>query len=177
MLNKNLSSFLERILRLNRAIGSNFECQFLVVGFLLDTVVVNSVLNIDDRGVDRVDSNSIDSVVSIAIFISRHITTALINIKINLETCAWIHVANHELWVQNLEAIKNLTDVTSFKHILARNLDGSLLKFGVFYHSLEAHHFKVEDYVGHVFLYARDCSEFVFHTINANVADRIALKR
>ncbi len=86
-------------------------------------------------------------------------------------------MADDELGIEHLKATENLANVTSFKHILARNLDSSLFRFGLVDHAFQAHLLEVEDDVGHVLLHAWNRSELVFNAIDANVAYCIALKR
>ena len=56
-MDQRFSSFRKSIFRMNRSIGNDLEYQFLVVGLLLYTIVLNALLNIFYRGVDRICEN------------------------------------------------------------------------------------------------------------------------
>ena len=85
-------------------------------------------------------------------------------------------MANYEFRIENLKTTKNLTDITSFKHILARNLNNSLLGLSVFNNSFKANLLEIKDYVSNVFLHARNSCELMLNTIDADIANCIAFE-
>ena len=84
VLDEDLSSFLECVLRVNGTVRSDFEHELVVVGLLLNTIRLYSVLHVTDWGVDRIDWNYVNVSAVCSVLISRNIATALIDSQINL---------------------------------------------------------------------------------------------
>ena len=59
MLNQYFGCFLKRFFRLYGTIRGYFDEQLLVVGFLLDTEILNGVFYITDRSVYRIDRKTL----------------------------------------------------------------------------------------------------------------------
>ena len=54
VVDKSLSSFCQSIFRMDRTVGDDLEYQLFVVGLLLNTIVLDTVLYVLDRCKDRI---------------------------------------------------------------------------------------------------------------------------
>ena len=86
VINQNLCSFFQGFFRMNGTVGSNLKYQFLVVGLLLNTEVLYLILNITYRSINRIDRNYVHIGAIFAVFVSRNITTALVDRNIYLHS-------------------------------------------------------------------------------------------
>ena len=84
---QNLCGLLQGILRVYGTVRCHLNDEIVVVGLLLDTSRLNTVANIADRGVDRIDRKYIDIRAILTVLVSRYITTSLVDSKVNLERC------------------------------------------------------------------------------------------
>jgi hypothetical protein len=135
---------------MDRAIGLDVEGQFLIVGLLLDTVVVDSILDILYRGVDRVDGDNTDWVTRFFVLIRRDLAAALLNHKLDVELGGGLHVANLDIRVENLETLEILVEVTGLEDTLVFHFEANLLRVDILDLTTETYLFKVEDYVCHI---------------------------
>ena len=78
MVDENLGGFLQGFFREDRAIGGYFDNQLFVVGFLVYAEILNSVLDVLDRGINRVDGQGLDILYLDLVFIGRHPAATLV---------------------------------------------------------------------------------------------------
>src|SRR3569833_925660 len=103
---------------MDRTVGSNIQNQFFIVCFLLHTIVLDGVFYVLYRGVDRVDSDNANVSVWVFVFLALNITAALIDGQLDLQGYRSIHVADHQVGVQNGKVIRELGNVAGFESIL-----------------------------------------------------------
>ena len=84
VMDKDLGSLLEGIFRVDGTIGSNLKYELIVVGLLLNTILLNSVLDITYRGVDRVNGDGVDVCAEHTVLLRRNITTTLVDRQLYL---------------------------------------------------------------------------------------------
>src|SRR5574344_1534178 len=84
VINENLRSLFQCILWTNGTICCNFKSQLVIISFLFNTIWLNCILYITNRGVDGIDWENVDISAELTILISRNVTTTLVNSKINL---------------------------------------------------------------------------------------------
>ena len=87
VVNEDLGSLLQCVLRVDGTIRRNFKHELVVVGLLLDTIRLHSVLHVTNRSVNRIDCNYINVGAELAILISGYISTTFVNCNINLHRC------------------------------------------------------------------------------------------
>ena len=83
-MNQYLCSLLQRILWGYGTIRSYFDDKFIIVSLLLYAVRLNSKLDITDRSVNRINSNNVDISAVDTVFLSRNVTTSLVDCNIYL---------------------------------------------------------------------------------------------
>ena len=103
VLDKDLSGLFQRLLRMDRAVGSDLQIQFFIVGLLLDTVVLDRVFHVLDRREDRIDRKRVDIFLRRSVLLRRHITATLTDSNGHLHLSAGSKMANYQLRVQDLE--------------------------------------------------------------------------
>ena len=64
---------------MNGTIGGDLDDEFLVVGLLLDTEILDGGLHVQDGRVDRVDGNHVDGVIGVAVLLGGKVTPALVD--------------------------------------------------------------------------------------------------
>ncbi|EJX08985.1 hypothetical protein EVA_02902 [gut metagenome] len=84
VIDENLSRFFQSFLRVNGTVRRNLKNQLVVVRFLLYAERLNSILDITDRRVNRVDWNCINISAVVLVLVSGNITTSFINRNFNL---------------------------------------------------------------------------------------------
>ena len=90
MIDENLSCLLQGILRMDGTVRRNLKHKLVIVGLLLNTIWLYSVLYVTDRSVNRIDCYYIHIGTELAILISGHISTTFVDCKINLHRCLGI---------------------------------------------------------------------------------------
>ncbi len=176
MVDQNLGGLLEGVLGEDGAVGGDFDDEFLVVGLLVDAEVFNCVLDVLDRGVNRVYGQGLDVGDFELVLVGGHPATAFVDCDLEVEARVGIQVTDDLLGIEDFKARKGLSDVTGFEHLLARHVDGSFLGLGIFGHLLEVHLLEIEDDICHILFYAGDGIELVFHAVNLDGGDGIALE-
>ena len=175
-MNQDFGSFFQSIFRMDRSVGGNFENQFFVVGFLLDTEVILNVFYIADRRKNRIDGNHIDRVSGITVLFCRNVTSAFIDIDFDLEICAFVHVTDHQVGIQHFKSGKVFTYISGFEHIGSRYRNRYFLSLDFFHDLFESHLFEVENNVGYIFDDTGYGRELVLHTADANRCNGKAFK-
>ena len=84
VINKDFSRLFQCVLRVNGTIGRNFNNQFVIVGLLFDTIWLNGIFHVTDRGVDGIDWKYVYISAELTVFLSRDIATPLVDGQINL---------------------------------------------------------------------------------------------
>ena len=103
MIDEDLRSFLQCILRVNGTVRSYVEYQLIVVGLLLHAERLDSVLDITDGGVNRIDGNYVDIGAELAIFISGNISATLVDRNFDRHRGFGIQVTNSEFGIEDLK--------------------------------------------------------------------------
>ena len=84
VIDENLCGLLKGILRVNGTIRRHFKDELVVVGLLLDTIGLNGILDVTDRGVNRIDWNYVHIGAELPVLVGGHISTTFVNGKVNL---------------------------------------------------------------------------------------------
>ena len=87
MIDEDLCSLFQRILRVDGTVRSDFNDELVVIGLLLNTSRLYTVFHIADRGVDGIDRKLIDIRAELTILVSRNITTTLVDRQVDLHGC------------------------------------------------------------------------------------------
>ena len=177
VVDQDLSGFGECLLRCDGAVSSDFDRQFLVVGTLLDTELVNRDHDVADRCVDRIDSEGTDRIVLLTILITGHIATSFVDGDLNLKVGRFIEFSQLEFGVEYLEVLENGIELTGEESFLL--VDMELNRFGLLVDALfmqEAHLFEVENKVGNVSDYTGDRSKFMINTTDLDRADSVTFE-
>ena len=61
---------------MNGTIRRYFKDELVIVGLLLDTVRLDSIFHVADRGIDRIDWNYIDISAELTVLVGSDVTTA-----------------------------------------------------------------------------------------------------
>src|SRR6202012_4613264 len=156
---------------MDRTIGSDVKHQLFVVGFLLNTVVFDSIFNVLYRCVDRIDRYHTNISVRVFIFFAGYITTALVYSKLDFKRYRSVHVANNEVRVQNSKVVRELGDVASPESILSIDDYEYLFAVARLTALFKPHLFQVQYNFGNVFNNAFDGRKFVHHARKTNRCD------
>ena len=165
MVNKNFSGFLQSILRVNRTVGLDFDNQLVVVSSLLNTHVLNIILNVNNRCENRADWNNADSIVECSVFIRLNITSALYYRQVHLKGYRRLHPANQQVWIQNLETRKELSYITSPKFFLSGYYNRYIFVINILDLLFETNLLKLKNYLSDIFHNSGYCGKFVIHTL------------
>lgn len=84
MIDEDFGGLFQRILGTDGTIGCNLKDEFIVVGLLLNAERLNSVLDITDWGVNRVDWEYVYIKAVLTILLSLDIATAFVDRQVNL---------------------------------------------------------------------------------------------
>ena len=84
MIDENLCSLLQCLLRVDGTVRRHFKYKLVVVGLLLDTIGLDSEFDVTDGGVDRIDSDNVDVGAELAVLIGCDIATTLVYRQIYL---------------------------------------------------------------------------------------------
>ena len=87
VVNKDFSGLGHGILRRDRAVGFNFEGEFLVVCTLLHTIRVDREAYITNRSIDSIDVKGADGIISMVALFSGHISATFIDCDLQVEIC------------------------------------------------------------------------------------------
>ena len=177
MLNKNLRSLLQSLLRLDGTISSNLKVQLLVVGALLNTIVLTRILYIHDWSVNRVDWQQTKLGVLRCILLCRYVATALTNGDGELHLRTRCEVANYQLRIENLERGQEVRNVTRCKLGYSGNVDSRLLEILILDGANEANLLEIQDDIQHILHYARNSGKLVVNAVNLNGCNSITLQR
>src|SRR6202035_4122619 len=74
-----LRGLADRLVRLDGAVGPDFEDQLVPVGFLADTGLLDQEIRLDDRAEDRVDRDDADWLALFLVALGRHVALAALN--------------------------------------------------------------------------------------------------
>ena len=78
VINKDLSSLFQRLLRVNGTIRCYLEDELIVVGLLLNTIGLYCELHITDWSVDRINGNHVNICAELTVLIRGNVTTTFI---------------------------------------------------------------------------------------------------
>ncbi len=173
MLNEDLCSLLQCLLRHDGTVCSNLHDQLLIVGLLLHAIILHGVFHILDRSVDRVNRNLVEigSGKEFPVFISGNPSATFVDCEIHLETCRCVETTNHQFWIEHLETGKNLTQIACSEHIRARYAYRTFLGLVVFCELLETNLLEVKNDVCHILLHSGNRVELVSHSLDADGTD------
>ena len=87
VVNEDLGSLFQSVLRVDGTIRCNLKHEFVVVGLLFNTIRLHSVLHVTNRSVNRIDCYYIHVGAELAILFSGYISTTFVDCKINLHRC------------------------------------------------------------------------------------------
>ena len=176
-MNQYFGRLLERVLRMNASVGRDLQIQFLVVGFLLHAVVLDRILHVLDRRVDRVDRQHTELRIGGTVLLGRNVTAALGDRQLDLEFHLGIEAADHQLGVQHLEVGQEVRDITGGEFALTGHVDRHLLTLDTLDGLDETHLLEVQNDLKHSFHNTGDSSKLMIDTGNLHRCDRIALQR
>ena len=84
VVDEDLGSLFEGVLRVDGTVRRDFEDELVVVGLLLDTIGLDSVLHVTDGGVNRIDCYYVNIGAEFAVLVRGHVSTTFVNGKVNL---------------------------------------------------------------------------------------------
>ena len=150
----------------NDSVGQNFQSQLVIVGDVTHTGIFNLVANVVYRRINRVgiDQTNYRGVV-LLILILRHISSAVIECKLHVESCILGKSSNVQFRVQNFN-FRILLDITSGDHARTGHIDqDSLCALRI---ELRNNALHVQDDFGNVLFYTGDRGDLVQHAVNLN---------
>ena len=153
---------------MNRTISGYFKNQLFVVRLLLNTEVLDRILDVANRCVNRVDCNHVHVCIRISVFISGNISATFVNRQLDLETCVRIQTTNNQLRIQYLESGQLFTNITGFEHFRTRNSNTYFFILYVVYNMLEPYLFQIQDNVCHILDNTGDCTKFMVNPFDFN---------
>ena len=158
-------------------IRSDLKGEFLVVGTLLDTILVNRNHDVADRGIDGIDSERSDRIVLVSVLITGHVSASLVDGELNLKVSAVIEFCKTQIGIKHLEVLEDGIQLTCDKRTLFTHMEFNGLR--LFLHTFlmqEAYLLEVEDKVGNVSDYTGDRSKFMINTTDLDRADGVAFE-
>ncbi len=178
MINQDLSRFSQCILRCNRTVGRNLDGQFLVVGTLLHTELVNGNHYITNRSVNRVDCKHTNRVIGMTVLVAGYITTPLIDSDLYLKISSLIHLCQLQFRVENLKVLKSIVQLTCQESLRLRDMQ--LDSLSIRFRSLltdKTNLLEIKNKIGYISDDTGDSSKFMINTTDTNSTNCISLKR
>ena len=90
VVDKNLGSLLQSVLRVDGTVRGDFQHELVVVGLLLDTIRLNAVFHVTDRCVNRVDCYHVHISAELAVLVGGDVAATLVDREVNLHRCLGI---------------------------------------------------------------------------------------
>ncbi len=119
MIDQNLRRFLDCFLGVDRTVGGYFKGKFVVVGFLVDAIVLDCVLDVLYGCVDGVDRDCLEIVVRSDVLLGGYPSAAFVDCQYDCETCVLIQMTDHQVGVHDLEARQGAGNVAGREHFFA----------------------------------------------------------
>ena len=177
VMNQYFGRLLESFLRMNTSIRRDLQIQFLIIGLLLHTVVLNCKLHIANRCVNRIDRQQTKLCIGRTILLCRDVTTTLGNRQLNLKLYIRIQATNYQFWIQYLEVGQEIRDIACGEFTLTGNIHSHLLTIDILDGLDETYLLELQNDLKHSFHNTGDRSKLMIYTGNLDRRDRIALQR
>src|SRR5699024_6521292 len=177
MLDKNLSRLFQSILRVDGTVRGNLKVEFLIVGFLLHTVVFHGILRVLDGRVYRVDGQNAEFGIRLAVFVCRHVPPTFVGGEFHLQLGLRSKMADDQIGIEHLEVRHEIRDVARRQFALSRDIDGHSFRVHIFHRPDKPHLLEIEDNVDDTLHHARNGGELVVDSGNPYVRYRVTLQR
>ena len=163
---------------MNSSISCNIHYQFFKVSSLFNTSVFNSIFNVLNWSMNTVDGHISKWSILQFIVLSRHISTAFCNGKLNIKFGCVIHGANKQHWVHNIKTLCSITNSTGSKFCLIFNAQGNFFSHHFMINFLfETNLLQIQNNLSNVFSYSFKSSKFMLGTFNFYSYNGITLQR
>ena len=111
------------------------------------------------------------------VLFSRNVSTAFFNGEFQLKLDGRVHVANHQVRVQNLEVGQEGRQIARLEGVFTGDYHLNGFSLSTLNLALKADLLEVEDHLRDIFHHSLNGREFVFNALNAHAGEGEALER
>ena len=162
---------------MDRAVRSHLDIELFVVRFLFHAVVLDRVLDVLDRSMDRIDGEQAELCIGGPILVGRHVSASLVDRELHLDLYVGVQPADHQLGIQHLEIRKEVRDIAGRQLRLPGHVDRHLLAVDVLDGLNETHLLEIQNDLEHSFHYTGDSSKLMVYARHFHGRDGIPLER
>ena len=161
MVHENQARGLQSFLRVYTAIRPDIENEFLVVGALTDTGVLDQEIHACYRRKDRVDGYTANLLIWLLVSIGKAESATSANLAFHFDFAIDIESANLLCGIENLDGI-GFGEISGGHNARSLGLQRNNLRFAICW--LEKNSLQVEDDVGDIFRTAANSRKLMAHT-------------
>src|ERR1700687_3723873 len=159
-----LGGLADRLVRLDGAVGPDFEDQLFPVGFLADTGLLDQEVRLDDRAEDRIDRDDADWLALFLVALGGHVALAALDREFHPQPAlVRVQRADVELRVDDFDVARRL-DVRRLDFFGPGDVQRESYRIVRVRNQVQA--LEIENDLRHVFFDIRDRREFVRDAFN-----------
>ncbi|MNL27095.1 hypothetical protein D3C87_1486630 [compost metagenome] len=113
---------------MDSTISNHFHNQFLIVSTLLNTGILDRILNVFDWRKDRVDSDEVDCRVFWTVLFSRNVTTTFTDMNFYFQSSRSIQVTDHQIRGHYLKVRSSFTNHCCSELLFTFDYQGNFIR-------------------------------------------------